>query len=200
MSRAGAPSSQLLWLASTSPRRRQLLQQAGIAFALCEPGPEYASGGDFDHGETGAPQQLASARAKRKALHAKVPADAELVLGVDTVVDLDGQELGKARDRQHAQELLARLADREHLVHTAHCLLRGSLVREEVTTASVRFLPCAAAQWAAYLDGGNWRGKAGAYGIQDPDAPFIELRQGELDTVIGLSVAAVRRLLAAVGA
>jgi septum formation protein len=188
-----------LLLASTSPRRRQLLTAAGIAFALCEPGPEYESGGDFDHGEAGEPIRLAAARARRKALGAVIAAADALVLGVDTVVDLDGVELGKAQDRAQAEQYLRRLLGREHAVHTAHCLVRGRDGRcfERTATARVRFAAASDAALARYLDSENWRGKAGAYGIQDEAQDFIALAGGELDTVVGLSIAGVRALLAA---
>lgn len=193
------PRVPALLLASTSPRRRQLLTAAGIAFALCEPGPEYEAGGDFDHGETGRPEQLAAARARRKAQGATGTPRGGLVLGVDTVVDLDGLELGKAQDREQAERSLRRLLGREHAVHTAHCLVRtdDGWCSERLTTARVRFAAASDAELARYLDSEHWRGKAGAYGIQDEAQSFIELAHGELDTVIGLSIAAVRELLAA---
>lgn len=190
-----------LALASSSPRRRQLLSAAGIAFVLCEPGPEYAQGGDFDHGEVGEPLALALARATRKAIGAPAPPPGLPVLGVDTVVDLDGEELGKAADRRAAERYLRLLLGRDHLVHTAHCLWRPDQLHhwQAVTTAKVRLAAADEAALQRYLDSGQWVGKAGAYGIQDPAQDFIALREGELDTVIGLQVATVRRLLVEAG-
>lgn len=189
-----------LYLASTSPRRRELLQQAGLRFELCEPGAEYASGsGQHEHlGSAGVPAELALERAERKAGGARPPAPDAPVLAVDTVVDLDGEELAKAADRAAAAQLLQRMLGRSHLVHTAHCLrtIDGALLRE-VTTATVAFSDPGSAALQRYLDSGDWRGKAGAYGIQDPDLPFASLVAGSLDTVVGMHVAAVRRLLAA---
>jgi septum formation protein len=194
-----SPTPPALWLASTSPRRRHLLQQAGIRFELCEPGPEYADGrGDHDHGETGVPHLLAVARARRKALGAVVPAGITPVLGVDTVVDLDGDELGKPRDRDGAAAMLRRLFGREHRVHTAHCLVWPSgAVVEELATAVVAGRVPSPAELAHYLDSGDWRGKAGAYGLQDPSQSFLRRVEGADDTVVGLHLAAVQRLLAA---
>lgn len=191
-----------LFLASTSPRRRELLTAAGIRFALCEPGPEYADGGsDHDHHEVGEPAQLALARARRKALGARAPDPAVPVLGVDTVVDLDGEELGKPRDRADAERLQRRLFGRTHLVHTAHVLAwptRPDCV-EEVAAATVRCRAPAEADLQRYLDSGEWVGKAGAYGIQDGSQTFLALDAGAFDTVVGLHVAAVRRLLVRLG-
>lgn len=188
-----------LWLASTSPRRRDLLTAAGIAFELCAPGPEYERGGDHDHGETGAPADLAVVRARRKALGAAGPGPLGVVLGVDTVVDLDGRELGKARGEAEARAMLRQLAGRTHRVHTAHCLVRGrdGCAFAELATAVVACRQPSDAELDAYLRSGDWRGKAGAYGIQDETQRFLVVAAGPFDAVVGLHVAAVQRLLAA---
>ncbi|MCB9886954.1 MAG: Maf family protein [Planctomycetes bacterium] len=186
-----------LLLASTSPRRRDLLAAAGLRFELCEPGPEYVQGGDHDHGERGEPRELARQRARRKALGAPGSHRAP-VLGVDTVVDLDGIELGKPRDREQAEEMLRALAGRRHLVHTAHCLRApdGDLVGEQLATSTVSCRAPTQAELERYLDSGQWRGKAGGYGIQDDAQAFLTLVDGAFDTVVGLHVDAVRALLA----
>jgi septum formation protein len=182
----------VLWLASTSPRRRDLLRAAGIAFEPTEPGPEPA--GD------GPPRQRAVQRARAKADGAA--ARDGLVLGVDTVVELDGVEIGQAADPGEARAALLALSGREHRVHTAHCLLaRGSGRRAEaVATARVRCAVLQPAQLERYLASGAWRGKAGSYGIQDAECGFMELVAGERDTVVGLSLRCVRQLLAELGA
>lgn len=190
-----------LFLASTSPRRRALLAAAGVRFELCAPGPEYPSGtGDHDS-EAGDPKALAAERARRKAAGAEVIDPAVPILAVDTVVDLDGVELGKAADRAAAAALLARLAGRRHLVHTAHCLVlpRTGARFERLESAAVDCRRPDAAALERYLASGQWRGKAGGYGIQDPDQTFLQLAAGSFDTVVGLSVAAVRRLLRELG-
>ena len=191
-----------LHLASTSPRRRELLAAAGLMFDLCTPGPEYADGGgDHDHGEVGDPVALSVARAERKARGAQAADPRVPVLGVDTVVDLDGEELGKPLDRSAAAAMLQRLAGRDHRVHTAHCLvsLADGRCAAELATAVVSCRQPTAAELARYLDGGEWRGKAGGYGIQDGTQSFLTLRSGSFDTVVGLHVAAVRRLLRSLG-
>jgi len=194
-----------LLLASTSPRRRQLLAHAGIGFLLVEPGPEYPPGGDdLDPQEVGEPQALALLRARRKALLAQSRGLAVPRLGVDTVVELDGKELGKPRDRTAAEQMQRQLAGRLHRVHTAHVLVApdaspgaGGWVAEEMCSATVACRVPAEAELRAYLDSGDWVGKAGAYGLQDASQTFLRLVEGEFDTVVGLHVAAVRRLLAA---
>lgn len=188
-----------LWLASTSPRRRELLERAGIRFGLCEPGPEYESGEAGEHESwVGDPAAHALERARRKALGSKVPDAAFAVLGVDTVVDLDGTELGKPRDRDDAERMLRRLAGRCHRVHTAHCLsLRArDHVATAVATAVVACRSPSAAELEHYLASGQWRGKAGSYGIQDQAQRFFSLVEGSFDTVVGLHVQSVVALLA----
>jgi nucleoside triphosphate pyrophosphatase len=181
-----------LVLASSSPRRSALLSAAGIAFVLGKPGPEPTG--------AGTPIELAVLRARAKAVHAELPAGVSVpVLGVDTVVDVDGRELGKPRDRGDAAVMLRQLCGRMHRVHTAHCLFDpGSGVRrEEVATATVACRAATAAEIDAWLDRDEWRGKAGAYGIQDDSQSMVRLTSGAFDTVVGLHVDAVRRLLRA---
>ena len=118
------------------------------------------------------------------------------MLGVDTVVDVDGVEHGKARDRSEAESMLRALFGRAHHVHTAHCLhLPGGEVREAVSTAVVQCGTPGHAELLAYLESLDWQGKAGAYGIQDEGARFLRVQSGPMDAVIGLHVEAVQRLL-----
>lgn len=182
----------MLYLASTSPRRANLLQAAGIAFRLHPPGPETDVG-------SRAPAAEATARARQKALKALRPQGPGHLLAVDTVVALEGRILGKPTDQTEAETMLRQLSGKIHTVHTAHCLLdlASGAVREALTMATVRCRPMNEedGEIAAYLATGEWHGKAGAYGIQGTAADFMELVAGDLDTVIGLSVRKVRELL-----
>lgn len=190
----GLEWSLVLYLASTSPRRRQLLQAARIAFRLHAPGPEVDSPRATD-----TPADRAAARARSKAVRAVRPAGPGQLLAVDTVVALDGVVLDKPEDSAEAAAMLRRLAGRTHTVHTAHCLLdleAGALV-EAVATSQVRCRLLDDAEIAAYLATGDWRGKAGAYNIQGAAREFMELVAGDRDTVVGLSTAVVLDLLAA---
>lgn len=189
-----------LYLASTSPRRRDLLQSAGLRFALCDPGPEYEPGAAGEHeSEAGDPAAHALARARRKGLGARPPQPTVPVLAVDTVVDLDGVELGKPRDRAAAERMLRRLFGRTHRVHTAHSLSLPAIGwhAERLASATVRCEAPPEDELRRYLDSDQWVGKAGSYGLQDPAQGFFVLREGAFDTVVGLHVAAVRELLAA---
>jgi septum formation protein len=189
-----------LYLASKSPRRRELLIEAGLRFTLCEPGEEYEGGATEHDSEAGEPILLAAARARRKALGVAVADPHVPVLAVDTVVDLAGSELGKAADRAAAAAFLARLAGQTHQVHTAHCLYVPASTGEVFEATASSLVTCdqpTAAQIDYYLDSDQWHGKAGAYGIQDPAQDFLRLVSGSFDTVVGLHVDAVRRLLQA---
>ncbi len=94
--------------------------------------------------------------------------------------------------------MLRRLAGVEHHVHTAHCLFdpESGRVVEAMASASVGCNPIVEAELVAYLDSGDWRGKAGAYGIQDPSQSFLRIVHGPFDAVVGLHVDTVRQLLA----
>ena len=187
-----------LQLASTSPRRRDLLTAAGLRFTLCEPGPEYVGDGDEHASVVGDPRAHAIARATRKGEGAVAVDHSAPILAVDTVVDLDGRELGKPRDAADAAAMLTALAGRAHRVHTAHFLrhdpsgFRGMRVASSEVVCG---LPNAAAL-RRYLDSGQWRGKAGGYGVQDDAQAFFRVLSGRFDTVVGLSVEAVQELLA----
>ncbi|MEC7583973.1 MAG: Maf family protein [Planctomycetota bacterium] len=184
------PSKPQLALASTSPRRSALLAAANIGFVCVAPGDEPAAGGD--------PREVARIRARSKAEGAQLPADLTLpALGVDTVVDVDGAELGKPRDVAHAAAMLRSLLGRSHKVYTAHCLWdpRAGQVREELAEAVVVGRQAHDEEVVAYLDSGQWQGKAGGYGIQDEEQSFLSVLEGAFDTVMGLHVQAVQRLL-----
>ena len=185
-----------LYLASTSPRRRDLLRAAGLPFTLHPPGPEPA-------GE-GAPRDLALQRARHKAVGAPAPERPGWILGVDTVVAHGSQEFGKPADRTEAIRMLMALRGREHEVYSGHVLVEaapadGAAPRmfEELTQATVWCREFGDQELEDYLATGDWADKAGGYGIQGPAGAFMSLRQGVLDTVIGLHVAAVERLLEA---
>ncbi len=108
-----------------------------------------------------------------------------IVLGADTIVVLGGKTLGKPRDRAHARRMLERLSGTTHEVITGLALLRGETSRfsRAVSVCRIRRL---SPGFCAYLDSGLWKGKAGAYGIQDHDDPWVSLVEGEWSNVVGL--------------
>jgi septum formation protein len=185
----------MLYLASTSPRRTELLTAAGISHVVIEPGPEAAP----KKGES--PAQVARKRAASKAHGAQPPGRPGWVLGVDTVVACGGVVYGKPDDAADARRILLALAAAgSHEVHTALCLrphpARRRLAVEGAALSIVRCAAMTHEQLEAYLAGGSWRGKAGAYGLQDEGGRFMALVDGDRDTVIGLPVRRLRALLA----
>ncbi len=179
-------------LASASPRRAALLRAFGLSFDTVP--------ADVDEralpGEEPRAQALRLARDKARAV-ARGRAEG-VVLGADTLIDLDGRALGKPADLAEARAMLSSLAGREHRVHSAVALQHApsGRVASECASARVAFAPLAQGWLAGYLAGGEWEGKAGAYAIQGAGASFIALRSGTLDTVIGLPCALVASLAA----
>ena len=140
-------------------------------------------------GET--PPDLAARLAAEKARSV----EGDPVLAADTVVDVDGEILGKPVDAEDARRMLRRLSGRTHLVHTGVAVRSGDGVELEVVTTSVRFTPLTpeAIEW--YLATGEPLDKAGAYAIQGAGGAFVEEIQGSVSNVIGLPLHTVVRLL-----
>ena len=176
-----------LILASASPRRAALLREAGYDF---EVRPSRAGEPLFTGGDIG---EYVESLARRKA--ASVPG--ELVLGADTVVALDGEVLGKPADPDEAWAMLHRLSGRRHEVLTGVALREGMAIRWGHARTEVTFRPLEPAEILRYVATGEPMDKAGAYAIQGGAAGFVESVVGDRDTVIGLPLALVRRLLAA---
>ncbi len=175
-------------LASSSPRRRLLLAQAGFQVLVRPVAVQEAP----RSGEM--PQETAERLARAKALAC---AEETLpVVAADTVVALDGRMLGKPRTLHEARAMLHALAGRTHFVHTGIAVRCGRRMLSEVITARVRFRRLVAQEIDAYLASAPVLDKAGAYGIQEGGASFVVGVVGPLDAVIGLPVARVRALLA----
>ncbi|MHC4097305.1 MAG: Maf family protein [Planctomycetota bacterium] len=164
-------------LASSSPRRKQLLSEAGYKFTIVCPDIDEST---FDT-EGISPCECAErlALAKAKAVAKKFPEC--LVLGADTVADFKGQIIGKAADAKEAEEI-------------TRMLFRGTeIVESDSTTVYPKKLT--ESQIAEHIKGGSWRGKAGAYAIQEGGDEFIERIEGSLTNVMGLPMELVQRLL-----
>lgn len=182
-----------LYLASASPRRRELLAQIGVSFVTRVQSID----------ETPLPAEAPAAYVERLAL-AKAQAvfttlddrhDA-VVLGSDTAVVLDGRILGKPVDREDALATLAALSGREHQVLTAVALVSDSRAEARVVTSTVRFKPLDRTQLEAYWATGEPRDKAGSYGIQGLAAVFVSQMQGSYSAVVGLPLCETAELLA----
>ncbi|MGB2806417.1 MAG: nucleoside triphosphate pyrophosphatase [Sedimentisphaerales bacterium] len=180
-------------LASSSPRRKQLLAEAGYNFTPVHP--------DIDEsafvGEGISPCECAErlAIAKAKSVAEKFPDS--MVIGADTVADFEGQIIGKPADAKEAEEITRRLFSRPHKVITAVAIVRKSDGTEIVESDSTTVYPkkLTESQIAEHIKGGSWRGKAGAYAIQEGGDEFVERIEGSLTNVMGLPMELLQRLL-----
>lgn len=183
-----------LILASASPRRLELLRPVGV-----EPVVEPA---DVD--ETVAPGTdvsaavLRLARAKAGAIAARHEGEPALVLGADTLVVVDGQPLGKPRDRAEAAAMLGTLSGRGHQVLTAVALIDARSARrtDGIALTTVRMRSLSPTEIARYVATDEPLDKAGAYAIQGRAAVFVEGIEGDYTNVVGLPLPLVHRLVA----
>jgi septum formation protein len=186
----------MLILASQSPRRAELLRNAGISFEV--------RAADVDEsprqGEDPFVYVRRLAREKALAVLASAPNGA-IVLGADTTVVVDGESLGKPLDAEEARQMLRRLSGRAHLVTTAICLARrdrsGTAMAEvESEVTEVEFAAIGEPEIAAYVASGEPMDKAGAYAIQGGASRWIPRIRGCYFNVVGLPVARVCAMLA----
>ncbi|MCC6141418.1 MAG: septum formation protein Maf [Nitrospira sp.] len=184
-----------LILASTSPRRRELLALLGIPFEIVAPEFEELPQPGIP------PTQQVERFAREKARSIAVTRPDALVLGSDTVIEHDGHMLGKPVDLADARAMLAELAGRPHFVHTAVALCRQFPQHEAVTlvTATVRMKAYDAIAIDRYLATHEPMGKAGAYSIQGLGGELIESISGDFLGIVGLPLRAVAALLAGAG-
>jgi septum formation protein len=202
-----------LILASASPRRAELLRKAGVGFEV-----EVSAAEEPEEKPAGVPVEawpMVLAFMKATAVRGQIEGNAKremrnakreggsregetgkgvvpVILGADTIVVEGGRILNKARDRGHARRMLKSLIGREHRVITGVALVRGERVRLVSAEAVCRVRRVSEGWLERYLDSGLWKGKAGAYGIQDHADPFVELVRGEFETVVGLPVGLVQ--------
>ena len=184
-----------LILASASPRRQQLLSEAGYAFTVV---PADVDEEDYPPGILPADLAELLAARKAKAVSRKFPED--VVLGADTVVAFGDAILGKPRDADDARRMLRLLAGTTHVVITGVAVSRAISDLHAVSRvmSGVRMRDLTPAEIDRYVAGGQWQGKAGGYGIQDDD-PFVTRMSGCHSNIVGLPVPETRRLLAIAG-
>jgi septum formation protein len=214
------PSPQpLLILASGSPRRRELLRDAGYQFVVVPPDHDVECGVCSEFGPAGLVTDLAyrKAAAVRKKLEAESPPTAvsdspHLILAADTIAECDGSILGKPRDEGDARAMLTQLSGREHRVLTGVCLWSpvlpfpsrkkrkgevAPLLRVAVT--KLRMDSLTGEQLDDYLAGGQWEGKAGAFGYQDR-LGWVHIVEGSASNVVGLPMELLAEMLAELAA
>jgi len=179
----------MLVLASASPRRQELLRNAGIPF---EVQPADISE-DPQPGE--AAKDCAERLAREKALAVAGQRPQDCVLGADTVVVVDGQILGKPSDAADAARMLRLLSGREHQVITGVCLVASGQRSVASETTSVTMSEISEKEITDYVASGEPMDKAGAYGIQGIASRWIPRIEGDYCNVVGLPVALVWRML-----
>ena len=179
--------SDRLVLASTSPQRRAILEQLRIPFEVLV--PSYVE----DDRPGVEPSELVRIHAVGKAR--SVASEGRLTLGVDTEVLLDGRVYGKPAGRDDAERMLHELSGRTHTVLSGLCLRESELeiVGDEATDVTFRLL--APETIAAYVESGEWEGRAGAYAIQGFGGRLIERIEGDYLNVVGLPGALLVTLL-----
>ncbi|AAU49465.1 Maf family protein [Burkholderia pseudomallei] len=199
-----APSYPFVYLASQSPRRRELLDQLGVRYELLAPAPdEDAEALEAElPGEAPDHYVLRVCVAKAQAARARLVArglPAAPVLVADTTVTIDGAILGKPADAADALAMLARLAGRTHDVLTALAVIdaTGELMPPALSRSAVRFAPAAREALARYVETGEPFGKAGAYAIQGRAAEFVERIDGSHSGIMGLPLFETAALLRA---
>lgn len=183
-----------LVLASASPRRRELLLGLGLTFTIR---PADLDETPFPNEQPG-PYVLRLAQAKAAA--AVLPG--ELALAADTVVVLDGQLLGKPTDTRDAEEMLAKIAGREHEVYTGVALHHAEPTPRTASTlavSKVRMAPLDTQTIRWYVATGEPMDKAGSYAVQGLGALFVEAIEGNYTNVVGLPIPVVRGLFAELG-
>jgi septum formation protein len=177
-----SPPAPPIVLASTSPQRRAILEQLGLPFEVVA--PRYEEAGDD-------PVEHAAGKAR------SVDGGDRPVLGVDTVVVLDGHVLGKPDGPGAAEAMLERLAGQTHEVVSGLCLRSPAWEELHREVTRVTFRQLTARDLAAYVVAGEWEGRAGAYAIQGIGASLVERVEGDYLNVVGLPAALLVRLLVA---
>jgi septum formation protein len=168
-----------VYLASRSPRRQELLRQAGVRFELAEAAVDERRA----PGQSPAEYAVAMALAKARAARAPQPLP---VLGADTDVVIDDEILGKPAGRDEALAMLARLSGRTHEVYSGVAVVLGARAETAVSVTRVSFGPISPQQARAYWDSGEPADKAGGYAIQGLGARFVREIHGSYSGVVGL--------------
>ena len=184
-------------LASASPRRRDLLTQAGYCFEIVPSNVDESAYDTENIDSTEHTKILALAKANDVA----AGFENAVVIGSDTVVDLDGEIIGKPEDAEHAEAITRKLFSKPHKVITGLALVcidkSVEIVKSDTTIVYPRRLT--EEQIAGHITHGQWEGKAGAYGIQETGDEFVERIEGSFTNVMGLPMELTQRLLGELG-
>lgn len=182
----------MLYLASASPRRSDLLKLAGFQF-IVEPAQIDENISQDD------PACLVQNLALKKARFIANLHPNDVVLAADTVVALDSHILGKPNNQEEAKKMLTMLSNRVHQVYTGYCVLKQDHCELGVCCTSVEFYPLSESDIHSYIATGEPFDKAGGYGIQGLGALLVRKIEGDFYNVIGLPIAQISRLLRTFG-
>jgi len=184
-----------LILASSSPRRKALLEQIGLPFRIL---PSHVK----EEGLTGDPSLVAGRLAEKKASEVQLQVPHAWVLGADTIVVLGADVLGKPNGPEEARSMLRRLSGNEHQVVTAFSVLdpAGNGTHSEAVSTQVKMKRLTEEEITAYIATGEPFGKAGGYAIQGVGAFMIETISGSYTNVVGLPLCALIKALLSAGA
>ncbi|QDV69442.1 Maf-like protein YhdE [Rosistilla carotiformis] len=179
-------------LASGSPRRRELMQQAGYSFDVIAPDPAVECGVCSSE----SPAELVGRLAFRKAEDVMRRIDSGMIIAADTVAACRGQILGKPVDRDHARQMLTMLAGTDHAVYTGICLwsVPDQKACLDVCCTQLKMEAIDDATIEAYLDSERWVGKAGAFGYQDGN-DWLQILSGSASNVVGLPMERLHEML-----
>jgi septum formation protein len=180
-------------LASASPRRRELLAEAGYEFRAVVPSEEAECG--VCSGES--PPELVARLAYQKAADVSTRVGPALIIACDTVAECQGQILGKPLDEEHARRMLELLSGRVHRVYSGLCVWRVPAGNPVVRVAETRLRmdPLTPRQIDEYVATGAWEGKAGAFGYQD-GLTWVHVEEGSESNVVGLPMELLAEMLA----
>jgi len=176
----------MLILASASPRRKTLLENSGLDFIIYPAEREINPVGSLS------PEEYAVESAYAKALEVAAKFDTtNIVLGADTIVYLDGEIIGKPKDKADAYGMLKKLSGNTHRVYTGYALVKDGKITKGCEVTKVTFRVLEDDEIYAYIDSGEPMDKAGAYGVQERGCVFVKAIDGDFYNVMGLPICSV---------
>ncbi len=179
----------MIILASNSPRRKELLSELGINFAVVPPhGEEIFS-------KTAPPDEIVVSLARAKAHEVAQNYPHDIIIGADTIVVHEKKILGKPESAENAAEMLTSLSGKQHAVYTGVCVVKNGEEFAFAEMTRVEFFKLSQEEISSYVQTGEPLDKAGAYGIQGKGKVLVRRIEGDYYNVVGLPVARLWRLL-----